>query len=402
MHILMISDVFFPRINGVSTSIESFRRELLDQGHRVTLLCPSYPTDQPGSGTIELAERDVERIPSRRAPLDPEDRLMHWGALMRRIPALAGEDVDLVHVHTPFIAHYAGRRIARKLGVPLVETYHTFFEEYADKYVPLLPASWLRRLARAWSRAQCNGVDRLVVPSLPMQASLTDYGVTTPMAVIPTGLPPAPPVGSSAAADFRKRHDVAAHSPLLLYVGRVAREKNIEVLIDMLPAVLEAHPDAILLIAGEGPAREALRNRVEAMGLAGSVRFLGYLCRETELAAAYRAADLFVFASRSETQGLVILEALAQGTPVVAVAEMGTRDVLDEGGGCRIVANDPSSFAGTVNDLLRNEAERASLAAAARPYAKRWSAAAMTARLLELYRELAQAGRDDRSEVVEK
>ena len=395
MHILMISDVFFPRINGVSTSIESFRRELLSQGHRVTLLCPAYPTDQPGRGTIELAERDVERIPSRHAPLDPEDRLMHWGELMRQVPGLATEEVDLVHIHTPFVAHYAGRRIARKLGVPLVETYHTFFEEYADKYVPLFPASWVRRLARAWSRAQCNGVDRLVVPSAPMKASLTDYGVTTPMAVIPTGLPLAAPAQRSAASDFRKRQKVAADAPLLLYVGRMAREKNIDVLIEMLPAVLEEHPDAILLISGEGLARATLQNKVETMGLAESVRFLGYLCRETELPAAYRAADLFVFASTSETQGLVILEALAQGTPVVAVAEMGTQDVLDEAGGCRIVANDSRPFAKMVSRLLKNDQEREKLAAAARPYAERWSAAAMAAKLIELYCELAKEGRDN-------
>ena len=389
----MISDVFFPRVNGVSTSIESFRRELLDLGHRVTLLCPDYPDDQPGSGTIELAEQGVIRIASRRAPLDPEDRLMRWRDLMRQIPALATADIDLVHIHTPFIAHYAGRRIARKLNVPLVETYHTFFEEYADKYVPLLPSNWLRGLARAWSRAQCNGVDRLVVPSVPMKASLITYGVKTSMAVIPTGLPISEPIPLADAAAFRQEHAIPAEAPLLLYVGRVAREKNIDVLVEMFPKVLEHHPDTIMLIAGEGPARESLEDKVAAMGLSDSVRFLGYLCRETELPAAYRTADLFVFASTSETQGIVLLEALAQGTPVVAVAEMGTRDVLDEQGGCRIVANDPAAFGAAVNALLNDKSARDRLSADARPYAARWSTKTMTERLLAVYRELAPTAR---------
>lgn len=391
MHILMISDVFFPRINGVSTSIESFRRELRERGHRVTLICPDYPVDQPGSGTIDLAEEGVVRIASRRAPLDGEDRLMHWGELMRRIPTLSDEGIDLVHIHTPFLAHYAGRRIARALGVPVVETYHTFFEEYADKYVPLLPAPWLRRLARAWSRAQCNHVDHLVVPSLPMRDALAAYGVTTAMTVIPTGLPLAAPAERSAASAFRNRHGVADDAPLLLYVGRVAREKNIDVLIGMLPTLIARHPDTILLIAGEGPAREELAGRVETMGLSASVRFLGYLCRETELPAAYRAADLFLFASTSETQGLVLLEALAQGTPVVAVAEMGTRDVLNEDGGCRIVANDPAAFAEATTALLENRDDRKNLSLAARRYAGSWSSGVMTDRLIALYRELAPA-----------
>ena len=384
----MISDVFFPRINGVSTSIESFRRKLLDLGHRVTLICPDYPGDQPGTGTIELAEAGIIRIASRRAPLDPEDRLMRWSDLMRRIPALASDGIDLVHIHTPFVAHYAGRRIAHKLAVPVVETYHTFFEEYADKYVPALPSTWLRTLARAWSRAQCNGVDRLVVPSAPMKASLINYGIKTPMAVIPTGLPVAAPAASSDAAAFRTKQAIPADAPLLLYVGRVAREKNIDVLVEMMPAVLDHHPDAVLLIAGEGPARETLERKVREKGLDDSIRFLGYLCRETELPAAYRAADLFVFASTSETQGIVLLEALAQETPVVAVAEMGTRDVLSEDGGCRIVANEPAAFAEAVITLLDDEDERGKLAVATRPYAASWSSELMTERLVETYREL--------------
>ncbi|HER34223.1 MAG: glycosyltransferase [Halothiobacillaceae bacterium] len=388
MHILMISDVFFPRINGVSTSIEGFRRELLELGHRVTLVCPGYPEDQPGTGTIDLGDDGVVRVASRRAPLDPEDRLMHWGDLMRRLSSLTATDIDLVHVHTPFIAHYAGRRFARRLGVPVVETYHTFFEEYADKYVPWLPSGWLRRIARAWSRAQCNGVDRLIVPSVPMKAALVTYGVRTRMTVIPTGLPLAEPASTADAAEFRAANAIPADAPLLLYVGRVAREKNIDVLVEMLPAVLESHPDTVLLIAGEGPARVALAERVRSMGLDASIRFLGYLCRKTELPAAYRAADLFVFASTSETQGLVLLEALAQGTPVIAVAEMGTRDVLHADGGCRIVANDPAAFAEATQNLLADPDQRERLASAARSYAKRWSIGAMTERLLTVYHEL--------------
>ncbi len=384
----MISDVFFPRINGVSTSIESFRRQLIALDHRVTLLCPAYPADQPGAGTTDLIEHGLIRIPSRRAPLDPEDRLMRWGALMREAQGLAEENVDVVHVQTPFLAHYAGRRIARKLGVPVVETYHTFFEEYVDKYVPILPPSWLRALARRWSRGQCNEVDRLVVPSAPMKASLATYGVKTPMTVIPTGISIASPASTTDTTAFRERHAIPMEAPLLLYVGRVAWEKNIDVLLDMFPAVLAHHPQAILTIAGEGPARDTLMRKVEAAGLTASVRLLGYLCRETELPAAYGAADLFVFASISETQGLVILEALAQATPVVAVAEMGTRDVLDEDGGCRIVENDPAAFAEAINALLDDDAERERLSVAARPYAMEWSSKTMTDNLLRVYQEL--------------
>ena len=388
MHILMVSDVFFPRINGVSTSIHSFRHHLVALGHRVTLLCPAYPADQPGGAPDDRGDTDVLRIPSRRVPIDPEDRLMHWRPLRHAARNLPGEPVDLVHVHTPFVAHYAGRHIARELGVPLLETYHTFFEEYADKYVPLVPRPWLRALARRWSRSQCNAVDRLLVPSTPMREALTRYGVATGMTVLPTGIEPEPPAPADDALAFRARHGIAADAPMLLYVGRIAGEKNLDFLLDMLPAVRAHHPGVVLAIAGEGPARRGLERRAKAEGLEASMRFIGYMRRNGELQSAYRAADLFVFASRSETQGLVLLEALNQGTPVVGIAEMGTRDVLDPAGGCRIAPADPAGFAAEVIDLLDHPDEREAMASAARTYAGRWSAQSITQRLVTVYEEL--------------
>ncbi|MFO7582833.1 glycosyltransferase [Guyparkeria sp.] len=386
MHVLMISDVYFPRVNGVSTSIESFRRHLVDLGHRVTLLCPAYPDDQPGLRLGDEAESGIIRIPSRRVPLDPEDRLMHWRPLTSLGEAFAGADVDLVHVHTPFVAHYAGRRVADRLGVPLLETYHTFFEEYAGQYLPLVPRRWLRSLARRWSRAQCNATDHLIVPSAPMREALQHYGVQTGMTVLPTGIENEPPAPTEATEAFRRLHKIPAGAPLLLYVGRLAGEKNIDLLLDMLPDVLALHPDTILAIAGEGPARPRLERRVTGAGLGPSTRFIGYMQRDGELQAAYRAADLFVFASRSETQGLVLLEALDQGTPVVAIAEMGTRDVLDVEGGCVIAPNDPQDFAAAVIGLLEQPDRRRAMGSAARRYAQGWAARAMARRLVDLYR----------------
>jgi len=395
MHILMVSDVFFPRINGVSTSIESFRRHLEAQGHRVSLLCPAYPADQPGPASTRGAETGIARIPSRRVPIDPEDRLMRWRPLRRAARAIPGGPVDLVHVHTPFVAHYAGKRIARERGVPLLETYHTFFEEYADKYIPLVPRPWLRNLARGWSRAQCNAVDRLLVPSTPMREALARYGVRTGMTVLPTGIEPEDPAPSANVRRFRQDHHIPPEAPMLLYVGRLAGEKNIGFLLDMLPTVLYRHPDAVLVIAGEGPARAGLERRVATEGLVASTRFVDYMRRDGELQSAYRAADLFVFASKSETQGLVLLEALNQGTPVVGIAEMGTRDVLDPAGGCRIAPDDPAGFAAAVIDLLDHPDERKAMASAARLYAGTWSAETMTRRLVAVYRDLAASPAPD-------
>jgi 1,2-diacylglycerol 3-alpha-glucosyltransferase len=291
VRVLFISDVYFPRVNGVSTSIRTFRADLANEGVETTLVAPRYAD----------AEGD-----------DPEDRRLRWGPLTRTLDALPHADFDLVHIHTPFVAHYAGTRFARRAGIPCIATYHTFFEEYLHHYLPVLPRRAGRVLARTFTRSQCAQVQALIAPSEPMRAVLGEYGVKTPIHVLPTGLA-ADRFRAGDGRAFRAREGLAADRPLVTYVGRVAHEKNIGFLVRVFAQVLEAVPRAILVIAGEGPAREALRAQVAALGLTRQVHFAGYLERDTQLLDCYAAADAFVFASRTETQGLVLLEAMAQG-----------------------------------------------------------------------------------------
>jgi len=378
MNVLMISDVYFPRINGVSTSIETFRRALDGHGVRSTLIAPDYPA--AGAET----DARVLRIASREVPLDPEDRMMRRTAIRAALPRLHAEHFELVHIHTPFVAHYAGLEIARALGIPCVATYHTFFEEYLFHYVPGVPRAWLKGLARHFSRRQCNALDAVIVPSRAMEAALGRYGVTRPLYVLPTGIPPAQFHGGESSY-FRQRYDIGKERKVLLFVGRVAHEKNIAFLIDMVDAVRRTEPSVLLLITGEGPALPGLRAHAERRGLAEHVRFLGYLDRHSELHDCYRAADLFVFASRTETQGLVLLEAMALGTPVVALAAMGTCDILGPQRGCRIAPDDAAGFAHLVCDLLADTAGLRALGEQAREYAGSWGAAEMARRLARLY-----------------
>ncbi|MCA1791060.1 MAG: glycosyltransferase [Thioalkalivibrio sp.] len=379
MKILMLSDVYFPRINGVSTSIASFRASLQRLGHTVTLICPDYPLGQ-------MDEPGVIRIRSRGVPGDPEDRMMRYRDILALAPRLADPGFDLIHVHTPFVAHYAGLALGRRLGIPVVATYHTLFEEYLHHYVRWLPRPWLRFTARRFSVRQCHQLSGLIVPSSAMREALTRYGVTTSMATIPTGLALETFTRPREESDFRARFGLAQKARLLLFVGRAAYEKNIEFLIDMLPRVLAEHPDAHLVVTGEGPAQDALARRAREQGVTEAVLFLGYLDRNGPLQAAYLAADAFVFASRTETQGLVLLEALAMGTPVVSTAVMGTRDVVKEGEGCLIAEEDLDDFAAKVNRLLGDDNLRQTLAERARSYAANWHEDAKAAELAEFYR----------------
>jgi len=379
MRILMVSDVYFPRVNGVSTSIETFRKTLAAQGVEVRLVVPRYGDEPDEPGIVRVAGRPV--------PGDREDRLVGWRGMHRAVLA-AAQDCDLIHLQTPFIAHYAGLKAARQLGLPVVATYHTLFEEYLQHYAPFLPAGWLKGQARALSRRQCNALDAVIVPSSAMQQRLTSYGVSVPLHVLPTGIPLAQFAAGNGPA-FRYRHGILSTRPIALFVGRVAHEKNIGFLLEALVHARQLRPDVLLVVAGEGPAMDNLKAQVKTLGLRDAVQFIGYLDRQQALPDCYAAADAFVFASRTETQGLVLLEAMAAGLPVIALSEMGTTDILAPGRGAISPPADPKAFGETLGNFLNQPTAWRHLREEAPVYAREWSDVAMAARLASLYRELA-------------
>jgi len=388
MRILMISDVSFPRINGVSTSIQTFRRGLHATGHETFLIAPEYPAGKSAD------EEGILRVPSRGVPRDPEDRAMKLGAIRALRPQLERLEPDLVHIQTPFIAHYQGTALARALRVPVIESYHTYFEEYLHHYVPLMPRALMRFIARRFTVSQCNVLDALVVPSRAMEQALIDYGVRCPMHVIPTGMEMERFAGGDGAR-FRTQLGIAPGQPVLVHVGRIAHEKNIEFLFRMFAQVVRDKPQAIFIVAGEGPALISCKAYVRSLGLEQRVRFVGYLARERELLDCYRAGDLFVFSSKTETQGLVLLESMALGVPVVSTAHMGTADIVNPQRGAHAAPDDEAEFASIVVRLLDDPVRRAAMSAEARVYAATWSATAMADRLATLYSSVvSQASRN--------
>jgi 1,2-diacylglycerol 3-alpha-glucosyltransferase len=384
VRVLFISDVYFPRVNGVSTSIRTFRGDLTATGVESVLVAPAYEQT-----TEEPDDASIVRVASGRIPGDPEDRRMKSPELKRALTALQKQRFDMVHIHTPFIAHYAGVRFARQQRIPVLATYHTFFEEYLHHYVPLMPRVIGGVLARAFSRSQCAQLAAIVAPSEPMRALLLEYGVKTRIEVIPTGLPADRYLPGNGQL-FRARYSIPQDRPLLLYVGRVAHEKNIDFLLRAFVELRRTRPEAMFAIAGEGPAREHLQSQVARLGLSSQVYFIGYLEREGELANCYAAADVFVFASRTETQGLVLLEALAQGRPVVSTAHLGTTSILQAGCGARVAPEKPDVFATAIADILEDPVRAARLSEQASVYAQTWASSRMAARLAALYRDLLQ------------
>jgi 1,2-diacylglycerol 3-alpha-glucosyltransferase len=384
MNILMLSDVYFPRVNGVSTSMQTFCRELVRLGHRVTIVAPDY-------GVAETdAEFEIVRLPARRIFFDPEDRLIKRSAVRTIVGELACRSWDVIHIHTPFRAHAIGVAVARKTGRPTVESYHTYFEEYVANYLPWFPSRLLRFLVRRFSRKLCEGVDHLIVPTDEMAAVLKGYGIATPSTVVPTGIR----IEEFARGDakrFRTANGFAENAPLLLTVSRLAVEKNIDFLLEVARVLKAQQLDFTFVIAGEGPDAPRLKRLASSYGLEDRVRFLGNLDRDSTLLDCYGAADVFVFASSTETQGLVLIEAMACGAPIVSTAVMGTATVLRDAKSALISEENVDAFAALVARLLRSPGERKALSAAGPLDAEKWSAGALMRKVVMTYERVAGA-----------
>ncbi len=386
MDILLLSDVYFPRVNGVSTSIRAFARNLVRQGHRVTLVAPDYGEPQAQrSRDGEFGDAfQVMRLPARTIFFDPEDRLVTAAALRDAFAQLSQRHWDVIHVHTPFRAHRLGVKPGRARDVPVVETYHTYFEEYVAHYLPWLPAPLLRMVARGLSRHLCHQVDHLIVPTAEMAQVLERYGVSTPSTVLPTGIDLDEFTGGDGAR-FRAEHGISPEQPVVTTVSRLAIEKNIPFLLDVVQKLVAGFPSLVFVIAGEGPDEARLHAKVAQLGLQEHVRFVGNLERNTALVDCYRAADVFVFASPTETQGLVLIEAMALGVPIVSTAVMGTATVLRGARSAMVSPDDADAFATQLARVLHDGALRESLAAAGPRDAHAWRMDALMPRLLEVY-----------------
>lgn len=382
MNILMVSDVYFPRVNGVSSSIRTFARELKRLGHGVTIVAPDY-----GTNGDEQAEFDMIRLPARTIFFDPEDRLIRGSAIDGAIERLSSREWDIIHIHTPFRAHQLGVKLARRLGKSTVESYHTFFEEYVGHYLPWLPKRLSRFGARYFSRRLCHGVDHLIVPSDEMTDVLKRYGITTPSSVIPTGIHLEEFRGGDGHR-FRHAHGIDDDQPTIVTVSRLSAEKNIGFLLDVARVLIDEFPRLVFILAGEGPDAERLKRHAAQIGLKDNVVFVGNLDRRTQLLDCYKAGDVFIFSSPTETQGLVLLEAMSLGVPIVSTAVMGTATVLKDARSARISPENVNAFAQNVAELLRSVDQRNALSIAGPHDAEAWSAPVLMEKVVSLYRDL--------------
>ena len=370
------TEIYRPVVNGVVTSVDTLAEGLRSRGHEVYCFAPSMPGATRSDGS-------VFRLPSLPLPTATPYRLT--------LPLVGRRNVNnvikrlaLIHVHSLFVTGWAGLRYARRYGMPIVYTYHTQLEAYAH-YVPFEPNA-TRFAAAQLTRTFGNLVDAVVVPTPAVARHLRELGVEVRIDVVPTGIDVDHFGAGKRDERLRRRLGVRAGGRLVLFVSRLAREKNVEVLLHALAGANDR--TLTLVIAGDGPQREELERLAADLRVADQVVFLGVIAR-SDLPDLYASADAFVFPSTTETQGLVQAEALAAGAFVVAADTPPNRDVL--GDAARIVAPTREAFARALREIPA--APDARTAQRAKAAALRFSAVRQVDAMVELYLDLLDPSR---------
>lgn len=373
LRIAFFTECYHPIVNGIVAAVDGLAGALRAQGHSVAMFTPRFPATSAGE------EMQIYRMPSLPLPMPTEYRLtLPVVARRNRLTVLAR--CSLIHTHSPFITGWMGAHYARRFGVPLVFTYHTRLDRYAH-YAPIDP-DVARRLAAILTRTYANAADAVTVPTRDIESQLRAVGVTARIEVIPSGVALEPFAHVESTPSGRARLGGNGPGLRLLTVSRLAQEKNLGLLLAMLSHLPD---DATLAFAGDGPERERLEGAARAAGLAGRARFLGEVASE-ELPELYASADAFVFSSTSETQGLVLVEAMAAGLPVVAIEAPQTREVTK--GAARLCPGDAQAMAEAVCSVAGGSEEGRRLRERGRLIAQDYELTRIAGRVERLYREL--------------
>lgn len=379
MRIAFFTNTYLPVISGVVRSVESYREALTKQGHTVFIFAQSDG---------EYVDKDpfIFRYPSLLLPIQTEvSAVIPVSPFVEQLLPFLKPDV--IHTHHPFLLGQTAARWAETLSVPLVFTFHTQYTEYTH-YFPLPQEAiqdFLKGAIKNWLVEYMQRCQHIVIPSESMKEVLTqDYGLRDCYTVIPTGMDLEP---------FRRSDGKALRSRegwqddiVLISTGRLALEKNWPTLLQAAQKVHLDHPSLRLVLIGDGPEKGALQALATELGIAERVTFTGAL-PFSDIPAYLKAADLFGFASVTETQGLVTMEALAAGLPVVAVDGSGTRDIIENGKQGFLVPNDPEALAASINRLLDSPEKLRAFRRRALKKAKTFDMKGLTKQMIQVYEQ---------------
>jgi 1,2-diacylglycerol 3-alpha-glucosyltransferase len=351
MNIGFFTDSYFPTVNGVSASVDFTYRNLVKRGNKVYLVIPKVKNCKNEKDTLAIFSAVVNRA------------FNYYFALFtpRVFYKLLKKDLDIIHGHAAGPVSLMGLILARIKKVPYVYTYHTMMSDYAH-YVPLgiLRPKTIDKIVKV----SCNKCDYIIAPSDKIKNDLLSLGIRKPIEVIPTGVD-VEKFKISQKDFLRKKFNLKEDEKILLHVGRLGKEKSVDFLLYAFKIILKNDPKAHLIIVGYGPESDNLKQLSQSLGIQENVHFTG-LIDPKEIPLAYNGADLFVFSSQTETQGLVVLEAMASELAIVAVNDEALLETLENNVDGVMVEKNEEKFAAEVLRLLKDDAVRKRLGESAR------------------------------------
>jgi 1,2-diacylglycerol 3-alpha-glucosyltransferase len=378
LRIAIFSDSVLPVLNGVSVSVDALVAELRNQGHSVHVFAPRFPGHRE-------SDPNTHRFRALETPWTKGFPLAH-PPFLRMLRRFRRHKFDIVHTHTIGILGFVGLRWAESHDLPIVSTYHTLYDRYAH-YVPFIPRRYVRFKIAKHTNWYYNLVDHVITPSEASLRWLRRHSVRTPVTVIPTGAKPRAFIDRS---EVRQALGIPPEQRVMVWVGRLAIEKNMETLFEMAALAMAEDPQLRLWIVGDGPYRPECQDLARRHDIGDRVRFVGFVPHH-EVPRYYSAADVFVFSSMTETQGLVVQEAMTYGLPAICVAGGGAGASVEDGVNGFIVKNEPHSFASTVLNVLHNDELHASLSENALRSVRMNGTAEMCEKVVAVYRTVMDA-----------
>ncbi|HEY8890962.1 MAG TPA: glycosyltransferase family 4 protein [Clostridium sp.] len=352
MNIGIFTDTYYPQVSGVVTSTIILRNELIKLGHNVTIITVTHPDMEQQEGIIRLPSIPFFLLPSQRVGM------IYSRKIMTKIKKL---ELDIIHTQTEFSIGIFGRIVAKRLDIPVVHTYHTMYEDYihyVSHGIMLKPAS---QFAKKVSKLYCRDCSAIIVPTIKVKEALEQYGLTRHIDVIPTGVNIEPFKRSNydeeLIKDEKKSFGINVAQPVVLFIGRIAKEKSIDIIINSMKELIRRIPNCKLLIVGDGPERENLEELASNLGVEESVIFTGEK-PWAEIGRYYQMGDVFVGASLTETQGLTFTEAMAAQIPVVAKYDKNLDGIIEDKTNGRIFYKD-EDLAGILFEVLSDKEKSA-------------------------------------------
>jgi 1,2-diacylglycerol 3-alpha-glucosyltransferase len=390
MNICMFTNTYLPHVGGVARSVAIFAEDLCRLGHKVLVIAPTFHEHTDPTGV----QYEVLRLPA----------IQNFNgsdfSLRIPIPFIINHKIDqfspdVIHSHHPYLLGDAAIRTARTRGLPLVFTHHTLYEQYTH-YVPL-DSETLQHFVIKLSTEYANLCAKVVAPSLSVGRLLRKRGVEKPIEDIPTGVD-IQFFSKGRGEKIRQAHGIPQDALVIGHLGRLALEKNLTYLAEAVALFLENNREAFFIVAGSGPSESEIKRIFADRSLSDQLRMLGTVTGQ-DLAHVYQAMDLFVFSSKSETQGMVLTEAMAAGTPVIALDASGAREVVEDGRNGRLLSENASrrSFVQAIREFTEDATRAEEWQKEALKTANRFSRERSADRLVHLYQSILGHGTDHRT-----